>query len=231
MSAGGSIKGGHDPALHPVVAAASGGLLPSWARIDAPRRAHVARVVALMDEWAVRLGLVEAERRRWRAVAWLHDSLRNAGEAELRGTVGARFRDWPFPLLHGPAAAARLAREGVTDGPLLLAVAFHTLGHPDFDEMAKALYLADYLEPGRAINAARNAALRAVLPEALPTVLLTVAAERVAHSVRSKRLLRPETVAFWNGLVAGDRREASGSVGAVVRLRDLPAALTGSGEQ
>ncbi|HEX9107633.1 MAG TPA: HD domain-containing protein, partial [Longimicrobiales bacterium] len=165
------------------------------------RRDHIGRVAALMDSWGEALGLEELDRRRWRAAAWLHDALRDAPPQEIRPLVPEPLRSLPGKLLHGPAAAARLRQEGVGDEPLLCAVAWHTLGHPDFDALGKALYLADFLEPGRGFALEHCASLRASMPDALDDVLRDVVAQRLHHALEMRHLLRPESVAFWNVLV------------------------------
>jgi hypothetical protein len=52
--------------------------LPSWAQVTEKRRAHIARVTALLDDWAGPLGLSAAERQAWHDVGVLHDALRDA---------------------------------------------------------------------------------------------------------------------------------------------------------
>lgn len=111
---------------------AAAGELPGWACVRPERRAHMARVAALMDGWAASLGLPPDQRTRWRAVGLLHDALRDEDPGRLRPRVSEEQRALPPGLLHGPAAAARLADEGVDDEELLLAVAYHTTGHPRF---------------------------------------------------------------------------------------------------
>jgi HD superfamily phosphohydrolase YqeK len=186
--------------LTPSLEAAASGRLPSWAVVGEERRAHIERVAALMDEWAVQLGLPAAERRRWRAAAWLHDALRDAPPETLRDTVPEELRDVPPLLLHGPAAAARLRAEGVEDEGLLAAVGYHTLGSVHFDDAGRALYLADFLEPGRDFEPDWRAALRARMPEARDDVLREVVFARIRHVMNTARELRPETVEFWNSL-------------------------------
>ncbi|HEX7050985.1 MAG TPA: HD domain-containing protein [Longimicrobiales bacterium] len=183
------------------IEAAAAGRLPAWAEAGPARRAHAARVAALMDDWARRLGLDAGERLRWRAAGWLHDALRDADPAVLRRRVPPEFRDLPDPLLHGPAAARRLAEDGVADAPLLTAIAYHTIGHPTLDALGRALYLADYLEPGRTFDPGGRAALRARLPGAMEEALVHVVAARLKHLLDSGRALRPESVAFWNAIV------------------------------
>ncbi|MDA8410837.1 MAG: bis(5'-nucleosyl)-tetraphosphatase (symmetrical) YqeK [Treponema sp.] len=53
--------------------------------------------------------------------------------------------------LHGPAAAGLLLSEfGCQEEDILEAIALHTLGGPEMGDLAKIVYAADKLEPGRA---------------------------------------------------------------------------------
>lgn len=184
--------------------AAARGELPAWARADEPRRRHMAGVAALLNEWASALALPDPDRERWRAAAWLHDSLRTAPRGELLPLVPPEFRDLPARVLHGPAAAARLRADGVVDEPLLLAIAHHTLGHPDFDVLGQALYAADFLEPGRTFDPLLRATMRARMPAAMGDIVPEIVRLRLIHLLRSGRRIRPETLAFWNALAKRD---------------------------
>ena len=55
-------------------------------------------------------------------------------------------------MLHGPAAAARFEREGETRQGVLDAVRYHTIGYLEWDRTGRALYMADFLEPGRSFS-------------------------------------------------------------------------------
>lgn len=178
-----------------MVARAAEGAWPVWAVVGAGRRRHIASVAACLDRWARERALGDEERARWRAAAWLHDALRDADPATFDPEVAP---EWPAALRHGPAVAARLAREGVEDEELLNAVAYHTTGHPEFGELGRFLYLADDLEPGRPGRPGWRAALRARLPDAADSVLRQVAAARIAWLLRHERPLLRETVDFWN---------------------------------
>jgi HD superfamily phosphohydrolase YqeK len=177
---------------------AARGELPAWAVVGPRRRAHTARVASLLDEWAISLGVPSEERARWQAAAWLHDALRDAPSRDLRPLCPPVVRDLPGPLLHGPAAAEKLRAEGVTDSLLLNAVAYHTVGCADFGDVGRALYLADFLEPGRGFEPLWRASLRARMPHRLEDVLREVAGARIAHLVEVGKMIRPETIAFWN---------------------------------
>ena len=187
--------------MHPLIAAAADGQLPDWAEATPDRRAHMARVAEVMEEWGSTLGIGPEELRRWRAAAMLHDALRDADPDALRDEVPEEFAGWPDGMLHGPAAAGRLETEGVADHDLLAAIGWHTVGHPDLGAVGRALYLADYTEPGRGQDAERLARLRARVPDDMDSVLREVLAERIGLTLEGGHPLRSPTVAFWNSLV------------------------------
>jgi len=196
-------RGGGADAASGVLERAAAGILPPWAEVGEGRREHCARVAALLGRWAEGLELPEAERIRWRAAGWLHDALRDADPAALRELVPPEARDLPGPLLHGPAAAVRLRAEGIDDAELLDAIAYHTVGHPTFGALGRALYAADALEPGRTYDPVWTASLRARMPYSFDAVVIEVAASRLAHQLAQHRALRQESVDFWNSLVRG----------------------------
>jgi HD superfamily phosphohydrolase YqeK len=183
-----------------LIEAAAAGSLPEWANVGRWRRAHIERVATLLGEWAHKLALPERDQIRWRAAGFLHDALRDAPPAELRPLVPESLRLLSNQLLHGPAVAERLRRDGVHDEALLRAVTYHTIGHPELDELGRALFIADYIEPGRRHDPARLAVLRARMPEARADVLRDVLRARMERLLTEGRAIRSETAAFWNAL-------------------------------
>jgi HD superfamily phosphohydrolase YqeK len=192
---------GRNAPLHPLVLEAANGRLPDWAEAGPERRDHIARVAELLDAWAVQAGLPEEDRRRWRAAGYLHDALRDAAPESLRPLVSGDLAALPGSLLHGPAVAARLRREGVEDEELLGALAFHTLGDPGLGPIGRALYAADFLEPGRTYPVEGRERLCARAATELDAVTREVARLRIAHLLRKGLPLHARTVAFWNALV------------------------------
>jgi 2-amino-4-hydroxy-6-hydroxymethyldihydropteridine diphosphokinase len=196
---------GTTDAVHPlpeVVRAAARGELPEWAEAGPRRRAHIARVSALLADWAAAAGLDPAERDRWVAAGWLHDALREADPERLRAEVPERFRSLAGAVLHGPAVAERLA--GVADPELCDALRYHTLGWAGFGRLGKALYLADFLEPGRDFEREWRASLAARMPAEMDEVLVEVLGARIRNLVERRRPLSPETAAFWSAAVGKD---------------------------
>lgn len=170
---------------------AQGGL-PSWAVVTPERAAHVARVVALLERWADALRLDPAERGRWLRAGWLHDALRDASEEEL--ARWAPDHDGPRAFRHGPAAAARAAHEGESDPDVLSAVRWHTIGWPGWGDTGKALYAADFLEPGRPFDRQGRAALAERFPQDRDGVLAEVIVRRMDFHTAKGRPPRPETL-------------------------------------
>jgi 2-amino-4-hydroxy-6-hydroxymethyldihydropteridine diphosphokinase len=161
--------------------------LPSWAQVTPERRAHIERVVALLEQWATALRVKPPERDRWVRAGWLHDALRDAPLGD--------------PKAHGPAAADHAGSDGERDRGVLAAVRYHTIGFAGWDDVGRMLYLADFLEPGRTSDVTDRAELARRVPRERDPVLREVARRRIAWVLRSGWPLPAETVAFWNQLV------------------------------
>ncbi len=174
----------------------TGPVLPSWAQVGEKRRAHIARVTALLDQWSAALHLTAQERQLWHDAGRFHDALRDAPLAELRALV--RDDTLPDSVLHGPAAALRLAADGEGREPLLEAIRWHTLGNPDWAPVGRALFMADYLEPGRPFAQADRAFLAAHVPLDFEGVFRQVVRVRLEWTLREGKAVFPETVALWN---------------------------------
>ena len=161
--------------------------LPAWAQVSPERRAHIERVVALLNRWADAMHVDAKERDRWLRAGWLHDALRDASLGD--------------PLGHGIVAASRAAADGERDQDVLSAVRYHTLGFSGWDDVGRMLYLADYLEPGRDFESAERAELARRVPTERDAVLREVARRRLEWVLRSGWPLFDETRDFWNSLV------------------------------
>ncbi len=159
------------------------------------------RVAQLLDEWAVAEGLDADARARQTALGWLHDSFKGASRKVLRKTVPRSMRKLPEPILHGPAAAALLEADGVDDEAFLLAIRYHTLGHPKLDSAGRSLYAADFLEPGRNLRNKWRAKLRARMPDDREAVIQEILEARMTHLLARGRPIQKQTVRFWNSLV------------------------------
>lgn len=171
-------------------------ILPDWAEVGEKRRAHIARVTALLDHWAAQLRLSTADAQAWHDAGRWHDALRDASTETLRGLAGENER--PVETLHGPAAATRLAREGESRADVLDAIRWHTVGLAGWSRVGRALYMADFLEPGRHFARADRAFLADHLVHDFDGVFRQVVRLRIDWTLREGKALFPETVGLWN---------------------------------
>ena len=171
---------------------------PSWARVTGKRRKHVARVVALLDAWAAAMRIPKAEAERWRTAGALHDALRDAPEDVLRDMSGDRTS--AAELLHGPAAAERAQEDGERRADVLAAIRYHTVGCATWARTGRALYMADFLEPGRRFLISERAYLTEQAPRDFDGTFREVVRLRLTWSLGQGGELFPESVELWHAV-------------------------------
>lgn len=172
--------------------------LPKWAVASKKRREHIARVTALIDGWARSMRISKTEARAWHDAALLHDAYRDADEDVLREWSGDSKR--AAELLHGPAAAERLEHEGETRRDVLNAIRYHTVGNATWARTGRALYMADFLEPGRRFLIAERNYLAGRVPGDFDGTFREVVRLRLSWSLMQGGELFPESVALWHAV-------------------------------
>ena len=173
-------------------------ILPPWAIVGDRRRAHIERVVALVDGWAAAMAVNTDEALAWHDAGRFHDAVRDAQETQLREMTHDLASE--VPLLHGPAAAARLVAEGEARNDVLQAVRWHTIGCAAWDRVGRALYMADFLDPGRGFARGDRAYLAHQVPTDFDGTFRQVVRMRLEWTVREGKSLHAETVALWNAV-------------------------------
>ena len=103
-------------------------------------------------------------------------------------------------LLHGPAAAARLRADGERRTDVLEAIAHHTVGSAAWGATGRALYMADYLDPGRRFAATERAYLAAQVPRDFDGTFREVVRHRLSWVLREGFPLHKQTVDLWNAV-------------------------------
>ena len=170
--------------------------MPAWAQVTEKRLAHIGRVTALLERWAEEMRLGDEERAAWRDAGLWHDALRDAPDSELRALVPDER--YPAQMLHGPAAAARLETDGERRPDVLEAIRWHTIGAPDWPRVGVALYMADFLEPGRSFARRDRAFIAAHVHRDFDGAFRQVVRMRLTWSLTEGNMLYPETVQLWN---------------------------------
>lgn len=160
--------------------------------------------------------------RRWganeeqvRLAGLLHDCAKGMSPAELLQWALAfdivrddTERACP-DLLHGPVGALLAWKEyGVTDAAVLSAIRLHTLGGEGMSLLERIIYLADYIEPGRAFPGVEE--LRVLAEQDLNLALLRAMEGTIRYVLERGLPLHPQTVRARNSLLAeikADQRE------------------------
>jgi HD superfamily phosphohydrolase YqeK len=173
-------------------------VLPEWSCVSSKRREHIGRVVTLLEDWADAMRLPADERSGWVAAGTLHDALRDAPEPMLRALTGDVTR--AVELLHGPAAAVRAEQDGEHRPDVLDAVRYHTVGSARWARTGRALYLADFLEPGRRFLVAERAVIAEQVPRDFEAAFRDGVRLRIEYSLRQGGELFPEAVELWNAV-------------------------------
>jgi nicotinate-nucleotide adenylyltransferase len=117
------------------------------------RLSHSRRVAKLAGKLCLEYGL---DREKGELAGLAHDWAREfppgrVRELALRDGRGVSVLEARYPvLLHGRAAAVGLREAlGIEDPDILEAVACHVTGCPGMGLLAKIVFVADFLEPGR----------------------------------------------------------------------------------
>jgi HD superfamily phosphohydrolase YqeK len=172
--------------------------LPVWAQVSERRLSHIQRVTSLLRAWSAAMRIAPDEANAWIDAGTWHDALRDAPLPELRELTG----DYTSPdgLIHGPAVAIKLEAEGENRKELLDAIRYHTVGCARWNRTGRALYMADYLEPGRKFLAEDRGFLASQVPHNFDGVFRQVVRFRLEWSVREGNHIFPETFELWNSL-------------------------------
>lgn len=102
-------------------------------------------------------------------------------------------------LLHGRAAAVKLERDfGVTDSDIVQAVAMHTLGGTDLCPLAKIVYAADKIEPGRPQSSEEY--LERLFSMKLDALVLEVVKENMEYLSKRGKSVAPVSYDFMKSL-------------------------------
>ncbi len=134
-------------------------LLARFNGLSSHRQGHCLRVADLMVDLAKVHGLDPVAAH---LAGWGHDLARELSRADLlveaeRCGIAIDFWERQEPLLlHGPIASCWLRAQGVGDREVYEAITYHTTGGPHLGKLAKALFIADGVEPGRKFSAREN---------------------------------------------------------------------------
>ncbi len=151
-------------------------------------------------------GMFNGDIERAYLAGLMHDYARELTEEELLeltakhnlSTDGVELMQ--TSLLHGPVGAWLLEYEGIiTDKQVLDAIRWHTTGHPDMDQLARIVYISDYIEPGR--NFPGVDVLRQITNKNLNLGVLAGLDHTLSFLVQRNNFIHPLSIATRNRLL------------------------------
>ena len=102
-------------------------------------------------------------------------------------------------LLHGRCAAVKMREDfGIVDTDILEAVAYHTFGGASIGPLAKIIYVADKVEPGR--EHVTEAYLKHLFAFSLDEIVYSVLSENLDYLKKKGKAVAPETLVFYEAL-------------------------------
>jgi len=119
------------------------------------RQGHIRGVMGVME------ALAEAHHfnpDEGRLAGWGHDLAREMSRPDLLQEARRLGLSWGTDeeaeplLLHGPIAAGWMVEEGLGNERIWSAIRYHTTAGANLHSLAKALFIADGVEPGRDYN-------------------------------------------------------------------------------
>ena len=174
------------------------------ASVTEKRYAHSMRTAKMAAEMCVRYGLDE-EKGRFAGMA--HDMCKDLRDEELLSLAKKDGNEiTPLELakpalLHGRACAVVLQEDfGLADRDILQAIACHTFGGPGICPLAKILFAADKIEPGRPQST--DAYREVLLAKSLDGMTLSVVEENIDYLAQRGKTAAPASLAFRDSLLA-----------------------------
>lgn len=147
--------------------------------------------------------------------AWYHDAVKTETPgAWVRRIEAAGETPDPWALahiphlLHAPAAAVWAAGRGEADPDVLSAVRHHPTAHPDWGDVGRILYVADFCEPTRAhaaaVGADRLRGTAAGGPGGLAEAAREVLGLRLGWLIGRGGPVHPDSWRAWNAWVGAE---------------------------
>jgi predicted HD superfamily hydrolase involved in NAD metabolism len=169
-------------------------------RFDQHRYRHSLGVADEAKRLAIKEGL---DGKKAYLAGLLHDYARVLTEKELQKL--AVLSNWKIDndeksipiLLHAPVGADLVQEElKIDDQEILEAIRYHTIGSPEMGQLARIIYIADSVEPGRdfpGLDLIRKEVEKGIVP-----ALITITSNLIKYNIDQGRLIHPNTLLLRN---------------------------------
>jgi len=140
------------------------------------------------------------------AAAYLHDIAKTipiteqAGVAREMGMSEEEIRSYLPPVLHGPLGALIAEQQlGIYDPEILQAIRTHSSGCAGMCDIAKAVFIADYIEMSREFPGADE--LRSHGNVTLNELTAAILERKLRHLLEERKAIDSRAFALWNELM------------------------------
>ncbi len=148
----------------------------------------------------------DLDEEKVRAASYLHDIAkmlskeRQAAMARELGMSEAEVASYPIQVLHGPLASL-IAREqlGIDDSETLQAIAAHSTGCAGMSGVARAVFIADYIEETRSFPGAEE--LRSHGNVTLDELTIAILRRKLNYLIEANKDIDPRSIELWNELM------------------------------
>ena len=162
--------------------------------------------IAVMETAVLLAQRYRADVEKTQLAALLHDCGRSIALQEM-AAQSLEFDIQPdeierqHPILLHAKVGAVLAQTifGVTDNEVISAIQTHTVGGAGLSKIARIIYLADMIEPGRDYDGVLQ--LRQIAAQHLDNALLMAYEQSIGFVLARRMLLHPDTVAGRNEML------------------------------
>jgi len=102
-------------------------------------------------------------------------------------------------IIHGYVGAIISKIEFDIEDEVYDAIFYHPTGHPDFKNVGKILFLADYLDPSRRLK--RQKDILNIAKEDFSNGIVETVKEKINYIILKKCYIHPLTIKFYNKLI------------------------------
>jgi predicted HD superfamily hydrolase involved in NAD metabolism len=185
--------------------------IQNWVQgqVTPARFQHIQGVVKTAEKLAAAHGLPVSKAR---LAAWLHDCAKELPRSKMKawlvkGRVRLDAQEKQIPALWHPQVGAAIAKKmwGIKDPAVLEAIQCHTLGKAGMRPLAQAVFISDFIEPGRNFPEVSQARARA--DEGLAKGVLAKASMTIEFLFQKKMRVHPRLLETWNYFLSSEKNE------------------------
>jgi len=133
-------------------------------------------------------------------IAKIHSHDEQVSLAREIGMAITEIQSYPRAVLHGPLAALIVEKElGIDDADILQAIRAHSTGCAGMCDVAKIIFVADYIELTRNFPGASE--LRSHGSMTLNELSAAILKRKLEYLLEERKDIDPRAIEFWNDLM------------------------------